>query len=399
MRQLFDSMLFSDSYKFTMGQAVRNLYPDVEAKIEFFNRGRTVFPHGFADKLREQIDAMADVSLSNAEADYMLNTYNYYSNSYVDWLKKYRFNPKEVTIFQNSGNLYINIEGPWMRTIYWEVPLLKVISELYFEEIGAKPSPEYLNLARAKAKKIRETHIMMTEGGTRRAFSEQVHRDVFNILREHGGETFLGTSNMRLAMEDGTKAYGSVAHEWFMAHAALFGVDKANNFALYQWAKQYKDLRVALTDTYTTEYFLRNLSEDMASEYTAYRPDSGDPYTGGMAVIKRLWELGVSPRLGNTIILGDNLNMETAPKLQNYFQRFGGGAKTMFCIGTNFTNDVGITPLNIVFKPTAFSNPHYSNYTRGVQNVWTNVAKLSDDPGKYSGSKEAIADALKVISE
>ena len=59
-----------------------------------------------------------------------------------------------------------------------------------------------------------------------------------------------------------------------------------------------------------------------------------------------------------------------------------------FGIGTNFTNDVGLSPMNIVMKLI-------EAYPEG--GPWTKVVKLSDEPGKYTGDADAIATAKKLL--
>ena len=49
------SILDNDLYKFTMQQAALMLYPRAQAEYEFTNRGATPFPHGFADRVRQEM--------------------------------------------------------------------------------------------------------------------------------------------------------------------------------------------------------------------------------------------------------------------------------------------------------------------------------------------------------
>ena len=131
------SVLDTDLYKLSMGYAVAKRYPRVEARYKFFNRGKTPFPEGFATALSEQIDYMGGLSLTGMEHSYLRTTCGEFLDpQYLDWLRGFRFNPAEVSIEQNGGELSVEIEGPWYRTIFWEVPLMSIISELYFKLIG-----------------------------------------------------------------------------------------------------------------------------------------------------------------------------------------------------------------------------------------------------------------------
>jgi nicotinate phosphoribosyltransferase len=52
-----------------------------------------------------------------------------------------------------------------------------------------------------------------------------------------------------------------------------------------------------------------------------------------------------------------------------------------FGVGTNLTNDAGPEPMNIVIKLSA---------AQPQDGEWTDVVKLSDEHGKYTGSEELI---------
>jgi nicotinate phosphoribosyltransferase len=60
-----------------------------------------------------------------------------------------------------------------------------------------------------------------------------------------------------------------------------------------------------------------------------------------------------------------------------------------FGIGTNFTNDVGLTPMNMVIKMIQARPEH---------DQWTDVIKLSDESGKYTGNPELIRLAKNVLA-
>src|SRR5690606_1396278 len=97
------------------------------------------------------------------------------------------------------------------------------------------------------------------EFGTRRRRSYAVQDAVVCALKAVG-ETFGGTSNLHFAMKYDLPPIGTMAHEWIMGHAGLGTVETANAAALRAWLEVYGgDLDTALTDTYTTEFFLENI--------------------------------------------------------------------------------------------------------------------------------------------
>ena len=84
-------------------------------------------------------------------------------------------------------------------------------------------------------------------------------------MKEYGGNSFVGSSNVHFAMANGVKPIGTHAHEWFMFHAAKYGFKMANSLGLEHWVDVYRgDLGIALSDTYTTEAFYRQFDKKFA---------------------------------------------------------------------------------------------------------------------------------------
>src|SRR5947208_17053875 len=93
-----NSLLDNDFYKFTMQHGVINLFPKAKARYEFINRGKHVFPKGFADELRSCVDAMATLKLTIEEKEYLAATCPYLDPTYLDFLQGYCYDPSEVII-------------------------------------------------------------------------------------------------------------------------------------------------------------------------------------------------------------------------------------------------------------------------------------------------------------
>lgn len=128
---IIQSILDTDLYKFTMQQAVCKLYPNQVVKYEFYNRGQTKFPLDFAERLQGEVSKMANLALTKSEQEF-LRSKSFFDPVYVDFLAGYRFDPDELSISQINEDLSITIHGYWYLTILWEVPLMALISELYF---------------------------------------------------------------------------------------------------------------------------------------------------------------------------------------------------------------------------------------------------------------------------
>ncbi|KAA0016475.1 nicotinate phosphoribosyltransferase [Salinicola corii] len=385
---MLTSLLDNDFYKITMQNAVIKRFPYAQARYAFINRGEHAFPEGFGDALRREVDAMANLILSEAEKRYLEVTCPYLDPTYLDFLAGFRYNPAEVTIRQQGVDLSVTIEGLWYRTILWEVPLMALISELWYRLRNAERDTDETVEARTRAKieQYQKLGLKIAEFGTRRRFSFDVHDRVVGALRHHGGEAFSGSSNVLLAMRHGVKPIGTHAHEWFMFHGARFGFKMANSLALEHWVDVYRgDLGIALTDTFTSPAFFESFDKKFAKLFDGVRHDSADPIDFAASTIAHYEKLGIDPR-SKTIIFSDALTPEKVERIQAFCQDRIGMA---FGIGTNFTNDVGVEPMNMVVKMVE---------ARPEGQHWLPVIKLSDVPDKHTGDPEMIALAKRVLA-
>lgn len=375
------SFLDNDLYKFTMQQMVVNQYPEVKVRYQFILRPTDVpvrFPKGFDIRLREILESMP--SMTKEEEEYLGNI-RFFKKTYLTYLRAFRFDANNVDIqLSNEGKLTITIEGFWPDNILWEVPVMAAISQLYFDMTGVRPDSGWKEKTDEKVKLMKTSGLRFADFGTRRRFSYDVHDYVVERLAEGQRFNFVGTSNVHLAMKHGLTALGTCAHEPFQVLAAIFGYRSANNMLLQSWAKEYEgDLGDALTDTFTTDVFLRHFNRFYANLFTGVRQDSGDPYEYVAKVTKHYSNLNINP-LHKTIIFSDSLNFEKALAIRFFCEQ---KIQASFGIGTFISNDVGAIPLNMVIKVTHV----------WIDGRWYEVVKLSDTPGKVSGSEEAVKHA------
>ena len=382
------SLLDNDFYKFTMQQCVVKLFSNAYARYQFINRGAHIFPEGFADVLKQSVHNMAGMKLTADEKKYLAQTCPYLDPVYLDFLQGYCFDPAEVTIEQTGGELSVKVEGYWYRTILWEVPLLALISELYYKVSGAERLEDeaVISITKNKIEQYNQLGVTIAEFGTRRRHSVAVHKLVVDTLKKWGDKSFVGSSNVYLSYLSGTKPIGTHAHEWFMFHAAKYGFKMANVLGLENWINIYRgDLGIALSDTFTTAEFFDQFDKKFAKLFDGVRHDSGDPIMFTQQTIAHYKKLGIDP-LSKTIIFSDSLNYDKVKSIADYCRN-----KIMmsFGIGTNFTNDVGLPPMNIVMKMTE---------TRPEGKQWIPVIKLSDEPKKHTGDPKMIALAQAVLN-
>jgi nicotinate phosphoribosyltransferase len=374
---MIESFIDNDLYKLTMQYAIELLYPNAWAKYKLFMRRPVVFPDGFDAKLRSIIEKFAGTQILLEEQRKFIREKCYYlPDSYLDILDSYRYDPRLVHIEQKDGNLSVTVAGPWRKAIMWEVPLMAAISELYFELAARIINSEYLrgkeNIAKAVELGSRAQFI---DFGTRRRFSSENHRQVIETMKDHAGPNFKGTSNLHFGMEFNLPVHGTHAHEWFQYHGAVFGVEYANHLALDAWTKVYNgSLGVALTDTYTTPVFLKQFDIRLAKLFDGVRQDSGDPIEFMEKMIAHYEKLHIDPK-SKTIVFSDQINLNKMVAIESHRKD---RIKSLYGIGTNLTNDVGTTPLNMVIKLVRVS-------ANGDPNDYVRTVKLSDDTGKETG--------------
>jgi nicotinate phosphoribosyltransferase len=308
----------------------------------------------------------------------------------MDFLDGYRYDSTEVGIIQNGCDLQVSIEGYWYRTILWEVPLMALISELYFKLTNQTPQfnrEERLERNESKAAAFRMNGMHYADFGTRRRFSYETQKEVVKDFIKYSlnNENFVGTSNVHFAHKYDTRAIGTHAHEWFSFHAAKFGYKMANTTAMQAWVNVYRgDLGIALPDTFTSDVFFKSFDKMFSKLYDGVRHDSGDPIKFAIKSIDHYEKMGIDPK-SKTIVFSNALDVQRAIDIKNFCR---GKIKCSFGIGTSFTNDVGVTPLNMVIKMVE-SKPEGEE--------WIPTIKISDDEGKHTGNEKEIEVATHVL--
>lgn len=265
---------------------------------------------------------------------------------------------------------------------------MALISELYYplHNLQRINDEEVKEIAKEKIEKYRQLGVIIAEFGTRRRHSFHVQDLVVETLKTSGSGTFIGSSNVHLAHKHGVKPIGTHAHEWFMFHAARYGFKMANTLGLQHWVDVYRgDLGIALSDTYTTEVFLEQFDKMFAKLFDGVRQDSGDPVAFAEKMINHYKGKGIDP-LSKSIIFSDALDYEKVARIADFCRNKIGMS---FGIGTNFTNDVGLKPMNMVIKMTE---------TQPEGDQWIPVVKLSDISGKYTGQEEMIGLAKSLLA-
>ena len=397
MRQIITRFTDDDLYKFTMCCAVIDNYPRAQVKYRFTDRSDTVYPDGFADELRRQVESLESVVITAEEVDFMKRRCPYIPFWFYDFLRGYRYDSRRVKVSQDGeGHLSVEFEGAWTDTILLEVKVLAIISELYYIMTG-QTSKLDLEMCRErsvmKARRLIDAGCFFSDFGTRRRASFETQDTVVGAMasysrRNPGPGRFTGTSNVYLAMKHNLTPIVTMAHEIVCAIAGMFGPQMANYIAMRNWAATYRGaLGTFLYDTYGWDIFSLNFSEDYANMFKGLRVDSGDNREQLDKIVAKYRSLGIDPR-SKQVVFSNALDTDRAIAIQRYASQV---CRPSFGIGTHFTNDFeGVKPMNIVIKLVAVK----------ITESWTfynDTCKLSEDNGKHTGDPAVVKRFMEAI--
>ena len=391
LERIINSLLETDAYKFSMGQAIYHQFSDYKTTWTFKCRNKDVFfTPDMVEEIREQIKEYCKLRFTEEELEY-LNNIKWIKGSYVDFLRLWqaRYEDFEITTASPCG-LSIETKGTWLNTSLYEIPVLAIVNEVYF-----RMKYDYSVIFESFERRLDEKIAKLVTGkfnigafsefGMRRRLSSESQELAVKKLVENNKKfkdsNMVGTSNVYLAKKFGIKPVGTMAHEWIMCvgqgnhkHNPAY----SNWYALDAWVKEYGVLNgTALTDAITTDCFLKDFQLTYATLFSGVRHDSGDPVEWGEKMLKHYEELEIDAHT-KTLLFSDSLNFERASGIYNYFKD---RTNVAFGIGTYLSNDTDVSPLNIVMKTTACNG--------------MDVAKISDVAGKGMCKNDQYVDYLQ----
>ena len=394
MSAIIHSLLDTDLYKFTMLQVVLHKFPQTHSVYHFRCRNLedTVYPlTDILDDLNEQLDYLCQLKFKEDELQY-LRSLRFIKSDFVDYLELFQLKRRFIKAsIDDQGRLDIWVEGPMVQAMMFEIFVLALVNELYFSRIR---TPEVLaegeRRLQAKVALLKKYEqeqnpndppFLVSDFGTRRRYSYAWQKHVITEFNQASPYIFRGTSNVLIAKELGITPIGTMAHEFLQAFQALdVRLRNFQKLALETWVQEYRgDLGIALTDVVGMDAFLRDFDLYFAKLFDGLRHDSGDPYEWGDKAYAHYKKLKVDSK-SKMLTFSDGLNLEKAWNLHQYFKdRF----QVSFGIGTNLTNDLGQTPLNIVLKL--------------VECNGQSVAKISDSPGKTMTDNDTFLAYLRQV--
>ena len=394
------SLLDNDLYKFTMLQAMLHQFPQTHGVYKFRCRNNNDAAYPLAtikEALELQLDSLCQLRFKPDELEY-LRSLRFMRSDFVDYLELFQLKRRFITVStDNQGRLFIDIEGPMIQAMFFEVFVLAIVNELYFNALsdpsvlaeGQKRLDEKVALlhdfAQQQSANLQANipPFIVADFGTRRRFSKEWQAHVVETLHKAEPRIVSGTSNVLLAKNLEMTPIGTMAHEFMQAFQALdVRLRDSQKAALEAWVHEYRgDLGIALTDVVGMDAFLRDFDLYFAKLFDGLRHDSGDPYIWGDKAVAHYQKLKIDP-ITKILTFSDGLNLDKAWQLHQYFKD---RIKTSFGIGTNLTNDMGLTQLNIVLKLVECNGQP--------------VAKISDSPGKTMIDNDTYLAYLRQVFE
>ena len=382
---IITSLLETDLYKFSMGQAIYHQYPSYKTHWTFKCRNKGIkFSPEMVEEIKEQIKHFCSLSFTEEELDY-LSKIEWLHSDYIDHLRlwKARYEDFEISTDSECG-FYLEAKGTWLNTSMYEIPVLAIINEVYF-----RMSYDYDKLFEQYKRKLEEKTGWLISGkynlgnfsefGLRRRLSAQAQELAVETLIKHNSEykesRCVGTSNVYLAKKFNVTPVGTMAHEFIMCVGQgdpMYNPAFSNKLAMEAWTKEYGVLNgTYLTDTIGEETAHLDMGYTFSICFSGVRHDSGDPYKWGEDWIKhyetfynKYKDERVNPK-NKTLLFSDSLDFKRASDLYAHFKD---RIKVAFGIGTYIANDTDVEPLNIVMKVSSCNGRP--------------VAKLSNDDGK-----------------
>ena len=133
LNPIINSLLETDLYKFSMGQAIYHQFPEYMTTWTFKCRNTDVkFTPEMVEEIKEQIKAYCQLRFTEEELDY-LDQIPWFKGSYINFLRIWqpRFEDFEITTNADYG-LAIETKGTWVNTSMYEIPTLAIVNEVYF---------------------------------------------------------------------------------------------------------------------------------------------------------------------------------------------------------------------------------------------------------------------------
>ena len=379
MEQIIQHRTDTDFYKFTMYQVAHHFFPDVKVKAKLYCRTPGLKLGQHIEEIQKQLELASKLRFTSQELNY-LSSIRLLRDDILTELEKDVLNLNSVSIEKTKNDdLCIEVEDYWEKEIWWELIILPIVQECYTSSLPFNRVTAVSNLIRTigKFKEYSSKYkFTLSDFGARRRHSREWHDLVVGAYKNCLPGVFVGTSDVYFAMKYGVTPIGTFAHEMYQAiSGTCSNLDEVIPRSLDCWVKEYRgDLGIALTDIYGLNVFLKSFDMYYSKLYDGVRHDSGDPILWGNMMLQHYKNNKVDPKNKSFVFSNgiDPMSEECESILSNFWDK----AKVGLGIGTKITNDVGVTPANIVVKI--------------VESNGRPTCKIPDGEGKHIGDEDYV---------
>lgn len=373
---IIQTLLDTDWYQYTCADlAHAKAHAKVPVKYAFRNRTADINLADFIniDELNMELGHVQTLRFTENDLD-VIAGFGLDDPGYLNALRGVRL--PEVKALPAEKDFEIEPQGEWLDTIWWEIAILPIINELYSRSFELQGRGQTIHEAINGLKG--HPDIKIAEFGTRRRYSLQHQRAVIDMLRYFCPENLIGTSNVMLAHEMGLKPIGTYAHECPMIYSGIYRdrLRESHGIMLQDWWDVHGEkLAIGLPDTYGSDFFWDDFTEEQAHKWRGWREDSGNVFERIQQGIDALRAFGVDP-MTKTCVPSDGLDIQKILAIHDCFANdvnlvYGWGSSLVGC------STLGLPPVSIVVKAVE-ANGH-------------GLVKLSNNWSKSIGKPEDVA--------
>lgn len=390
---IIDTMLETDVYKILMLYFIWRFFPNLRVKFAFTNRTTStkLAREVSIPMLKEQFTHVQTLRFTDDQLDHIFSWGMHPREDFLEDLKTIRL-PDVLVEETEDGQLKIEVEGSWFHATLWELYVLPIVSECRTRFLIGEDEQKHRQIIQEGEKRLLEKTELIKDlrwkialFDLRRRLSGMWERHSTDIVLNEVSDHISGISNVQVAWEQGKEAQGTIAHEVWMALAALrrHESDEAVLASIYEVLEKWQSIYghkalIMLPDTYGSDLFYQHVPRHFLWDWKGPRQDSGDPIEFGEKRIVDYEDARIDPK-SKLFLFTDGL---TVPKMINIENTFYGRVNGGFGWGTNKGHDVPlIKPLSMVMKLVGAAGNHAVKFS-------DNISKAIGDQAEQAEMKQ-----------
>ena len=137
-----------------MMQVVLHHFPEAQVEYRFRCRNANINLAPFLDEIRDEIRGLCALRFTMQELDY-LRRWRFFKSDFIDLLGLFSLDERFIEVSHSADSprdIDITIKGPWLHTILFEVPVLAIVSEVYYR--NTVPAPDFVEGRQRLAAKV-----------------------------------------------------------------------------------------------------------------------------------------------------------------------------------------------------------------------------------------------------